>query len=486
MFSAVFVLLFVVAGHVSAQDLTTSPSGNPIIDDWYADPEGIVYNGTFWIYPTTSKAWGEQVYLDGFSSTDMVHWTTHKNVAVKDDFSWARGAMWAPAAATRNGKYYLYFSANDIQNDDQLGGIGVGVADKPEGPFKDAIGKPLIGKYYNKASPIDQDVFIDDDGQAYIYWGGFGRANVALLNEDMISLGTHSDGSVAKEITPEGYTEGSQMFKRNGKYYFMWSEDVWTGPNYAVAYAIADSPLGPFQRLGRVIQQDSAVATGSGHNGVLNVPNTDIWYITYHRRPLGETNGDHRVTCYERMYFEADDTIRPVVMGVKDNFADGNMLGWKTYGGEWSVDTNKLIGSAGSESKAALNTNFEDQKYEALVTLTSQPTDDNSDAGLIFRAGNIAEGLDAYSGYYAGLSLKGYVILGRSGGGWQELNRYNMTIESGLTYHVRATAIGSDIKIEVGNFTVITAQDSTYPSGTNGVRVFQASAKFGKVSVEKV
>ena len=127
-----------------------------------------------------------------------------------------------------------------------------------------------------------------------MYYGGWGHANVVKLNADMTSLGTFADGSTYKEITPENYVEGSQMFKRGGKYYLMWSEGGWTGPDYSVSYAMADSPTGPFKKIDKVLAQDPAVAKGSGHNSVVNVPGTDIWYIVYHRRPLSETDGNHR------------------------------------------------------------------------------------------------------------------------------------------------------------------------------------------------
>lgn len=158
-----------------------------------------------------------------------------------------------------------------------MDGIGVAVADRSEGPYVDAIDKPLIGDYHNGAQPIDQHVFIDDaSGQAYIYYGGHSHANVAKLKEDMISIGTFDDGTTFKEITPENYVEGSQMIKRNSIYYLMWSEGDWTGPDYGVSYAMADSPLGPFNRKTKILRQDSAVAKNSGHNDVIHVPGTDI------------------------------------------------------------------------------------------------------------------------------------------------------------------------------------------------------------------
>jgi len=102
------------------------------------------------------------------------------------------------------------------------------------------------------------------------------------------------------------------MFIRNGKYYFMWSEGGWTGPDYSVAYAIADSPMGPFERIGKILQQDPSVATGAGHHSVVHNKKEDAWYIVYHRRPLGETDGNHRVVCVDKMEFDSEGLIKPV------------------------------------------------------------------------------------------------------------------------------------------------------------------------------
>ena len=92
----------------------------------------------------------------------------------------------------------------------------------------------------------------------------------------------------------------------------MWSEGGWTGPDYAVAYAVSDSPFGPFKRESKILQQDPAVATGAGHHSVIHNKKDDSWYIVYHRRPLGETHANHRVTCIEKMYFDKDGKILPV------------------------------------------------------------------------------------------------------------------------------------------------------------------------------
>ena len=143
-------------------------------------------------------------------------------------------------------------------------------------------------------------------------YGGWQHCNIVRLNASFNGLLPFADGSLYKEITPKEYVEGPFLFLRNNKYYFMWSEGGWGGPNYRVAYAMADSPFGPFERIGTILQQDASVATGAGHHSVLQVPGKDEWYIVYHRRPLGETDANHRVVCIDKMEFDEMGLIKPV------------------------------------------------------------------------------------------------------------------------------------------------------------------------------
>ena len=312
----VLTVLFVssVIYAATAQSVSKTTPVNPVFPGWYADPEAAIFNNKYWIYPTYSAKFDDQVFLDAFSSTDMKTWVKHEKILDTANVKWARRAVWAPAIIEKNGKYYLFFGANDIQSDNESGGIGVAVADKPEGPFKDLLGKPLIDKFHNGAQPIDQFVFKDKDGAYYMYYGGWRHCNVARLNDSFTGFVPFTDGTVFKEITPEGYVEGSFMFIRDNKYYFMWSEGGWGGPGYSVAYAISDSPFGPFKRIEKILQQDPAVATGAGHHSVIHDPKNDKWYIVYHRRPLGETDANHRVTCIDKMFFDEKGLIKPVKM----------------------------------------------------------------------------------------------------------------------------------------------------------------------------
>jgi beta-xylosidase len=305
-----FIIVSFLSNHLHAQNKTTS--GNPVIKGWYADPEGTIFNGVYWIYPTYSDTYDKQVFFDAFSSPDLITWTKHEKILDTANVKWAKRAVWAPAIIEKEGKYYLFFGANDIQNDNEYGGIGVTISDKPEGPFKDHIGWPLIDKFYNGAQPIDQFVFEDRDGQYYIIYGGWQHCNIAKLNSGFTGLIPFEDCTAFKEITPKNYVEGPLMFVHNNKYYFMWSEGGWTGPDYSVAYAIGDSPFGPFERVGKILQQDSAIATGAGHHSVIYNIEKNLWYIVYHRRPLGETAANHRVTCMEQLFFDKKGFIVPV------------------------------------------------------------------------------------------------------------------------------------------------------------------------------
>lgn len=287
---------------------------NPLFEGWYADPEGLVDGNTLWVYPTRSLPFDEQTYFDAFSTEDLVCWKKHDKVLSSEQVKWARRALWAPSVLKKDGTYYMFFSANDI-HEGEMGGIGVAYAKRPEGPFKDLLGKPLIKDIVNGAQPIDQHVFQDPrSGDWYMYYGGWKHCNVVRLSSDFKKLLPFEDGSLYKEVTPENYVEGPFMLYRDGKYYFMWSEGSWTKDNYKVAYAIADSPLGPFKREETILQSDPALGTGAGHHSVVQDPKSGAYLIIYHRHPLGAKSGNDRVVCMDSLKFMPDGKIAPVKM----------------------------------------------------------------------------------------------------------------------------------------------------------------------------
>ncbi|WP_431330842.1 family 43 glycosylhydrolase [Streptomyces sp. IPPR8] len=284
------------------------PTRSPVLPGLYADPDVRYMDGRYWIYPTTDGFPGwSGTRFKAFSSRDLVHWTDHGVILdLGPDVAWADGNAWAPAIAERDGKYYFYFCAEQQ--------IGVAVADSPAGPFKDALGGPLVGKGRFSGQMIDPSVFTDDDGRSYLYWGN-GHGYVVPLNDDMVSF----DASRVKDITPANFREGSFVVKRDGTYYFMWSEDDTRSEDYHVAYATGPTPLGPWTKRGTILSKRPEYGIlGTGHHSVVNAPGTDDWYVVYHRFALngpGGPGGDgtHRETTIDRLRFAADGTIEPVV-----------------------------------------------------------------------------------------------------------------------------------------------------------------------------
>ena len=318
-----FIFLVIILSVISSR-----AQNNPVFPGWYADPEGTIMDGKYWIFPTYSAPYDKQVHFDAFSSPDIVNWTKHERIIDTAAIKWAHRAVWAPSIIKKEDKYFLLFGANDIQSNDEYGGIGIAVSDKPQGPYKDYLGKALVDKFHNGAQPIDQFVF-QDNGKYFLIYGGWRHCNIAQLNDDFTGFISFDDGTIFKEITPKGYVEGPFMFKKNDKYYFMWSEGGWTGPDYSVAYAVADSPFGPFKRIDKILQQDAKIATGAGHHSLIHNKDTDDYYMVYHRRPLDETDRNSREICIDLMEFNNDGTIKPVVItnqGVKANLLRNKII----------------------------------------------------------------------------------------------------------------------------------------------------------------
>jgi beta-xylosidase len=321
-FGTIFVAIISVVATENAPAFA-----NPIFDGWYADPQIRRFGDMYWVFPTASTSFVAQTQFDAFSSCDMKEWTKHAAVLKAGDVAWAHSCMWAPDVHERDGKYYLFFSANNAYpadgsrtgtvvrafGDAKYGGIGVAVAEKPDGPYRDLLGRPLIDHFWSGAQPIDQYVF-EYNGGWYMIYGGWGRCNLVRLSDDFKSLLPFEDGAMWRDFTPKGYVEGSVLFERKGRWYFMYSSGSWTLDDYCVCYSVGDSPFGPFTFKGKVLGVQRPLATGAGHHSVICVPGTDDWLICYHRRPVPNEGRDHRVVCVDRMEFDEAGDIKPVVM----------------------------------------------------------------------------------------------------------------------------------------------------------------------------
>lgn len=296
-------ILFILMGLTAP--VQAQLSGNPLFSG--ADPEIHYFNNKYYIYPTAVG--GKQFHA--FSSTDLTNWVDEGVIFdIGPQCSWAENNGWAPGLAFRNNKYYFYYTA-EVK-------IGVAVGDSPLGPFTD-LGAPLIGTDPFTDDIIDAMVFTDDDGQAYIYYGGSGKSKLVVrkLNPDMISLSTASTN-----ITPQNYTEAPYMVKRKGIYYMMYSNGYWGNDSYNVQYSTSNSPMGPWTYRGTVLSSN-VQDKGPGHHSVIKMGDCDEYYIVYHRYE-NASSGDRKVAI-DHMYFNANDLIEPVNMtnyGVKPRVPD--------------------------------------------------------------------------------------------------------------------------------------------------------------------
>ncbi len=300
--SFLFSICLITGLGAKAQSVDTLNAPAAALPGVYADPNIAAFNKKFYIYPTTDGTVGwMSTYFTCWSSNNLVDWKNEGVILdLPKDLTWAKERAWAPAIAKKNNKYYFYYSA-DVN-------IGVAVSDKPTGPFKDPIGKPLIKRGSLRGQMIDPMVFVDDDGSAYMYWGQ-GQCHAVKLNDDMVSC----DTSKIINFKPEGYNEGPFVIKRKGIYYLMWSEYDTRDPRYSIAYATSTSPLGPFTKVvNQPVLKGKGVVKGAGHHSVVNVPGTDQWFIAYHRFKIPGGDGYNRETCISPMYFDKDGKILPV------------------------------------------------------------------------------------------------------------------------------------------------------------------------------
>ena len=268
----------------------------PILPDFYADPSARVFAGKLYIYPSHdiagSTGW-HMVDWHVFSYEGEGKWTDHGVIFSLKDITWANSDAYAPDCIERNGKYYFYFPAD--------GKIGVAVAPTPLGPFQDALGKPLIKSGEAGRYCIDPCPFIDDDGQAYLYFGnGNDYVAVVKLKSDMITR----DGPV--QLLPlKNYAEGIWVHKRDGIYYASYPSHVGDLSANLMEYSVAKSPLGPFTHKGVILDNRSRNVHGSitEYKGQ--------WYVFYHI--AGPSPYERRV-CVERLAYNDDGTIKPVQM----------------------------------------------------------------------------------------------------------------------------------------------------------------------------
>lgn len=289
---------------------------NPFITSHYtADPSAHVFNGRMYVYPSHDRDDSQtfdMIDYHVYSSGNMVDWKDHGMALHLDSVSWATEKAWAPDCAYKNGKYYFYFPTDQSY-------IGVAVSNSPTGPFKDALGKPLVTKHspgvVNTRDFIDPSIFIDDDGTPYLFFGQL-DLNVVKLNEDMISY----DGPITQIKGATDFFEAVWVHKYKGTYYLSysnWGVKGKTKPQ--IVYATAKNVLGPYTYQGVILDE---VNSGTNHHSIVEFHGK--WYLFYHNADLfySQTSADEpdikkapyrRSICVDYLFYNNDGTIQKVI-----------------------------------------------------------------------------------------------------------------------------------------------------------------------------
>ena len=305
--SLIFVLTLIGVNNLSAQ--------NPIVRNQFsADPTARVFNGKLYVFPSHDiavppntnlrKDWFCMADYHVFTSENLTDWTDHGVIVSQNKVKWVDStsySMWAPDCIERNGKYYFYFPANKNiadANGRKGFGIGVAIADKPEGPYFPQP-EPIKG-----VSGIDPNVFIDKDGQAYLYWA-MGNIVVAKLKDNMTELA--SEPTIIANLPQKGLKEGPFLFERNGIFYL-------TFPHVEnkierLEYAISDNPMGPFKMAG-VVMDESPMNCWTNHQSFVQFKGQ--WYLFYHQNAYSPKFDKNRSICADSLFFNSDGTIRKV------------------------------------------------------------------------------------------------------------------------------------------------------------------------------
>ncbi len=307
--------------------------GNPIYENIFtADPAVMVDGDTLYVYAGQDEAapggWFNMNNWVCFSTKNMVDWKYEGVVLKCTDFAWgSRGTAWACHVVKKKDKYYFY-STSGQPNGKGLT-VGVAVSDSPTGPFRDVKGEPLFdntittGNKQDSMEDIDPAVFIDDDGQGYIYWGN-GKLHYALLSDDMLSLkDLDGDGKLTEGVDvftdvkinnmKGSYAEAPWLYKESKKYYLVYASEL---PQY-VRYAVSDSPRGPWEYAGTILDRNLCPDGKAGpdnsdtcHPAVVRFKEHS--YVFYHNSALPTGGQTRRSVCVEEMFYNPDGTIKPV------------------------------------------------------------------------------------------------------------------------------------------------------------------------------
>lgn len=318
---------------MSSMGVSALENGNPLVNHIYtADPSGHVFENRVYIYPSHDEDDAMRYTMKDYhvlSSADLLTWEDHGVALSVDNVPWASQKMWAPDCVYKDGIYYFYFPAKDKDNNFR---IGVATSDSPAGPF---TAEP---NYIQGSDEIDPAVFIDDDGQAYLYWGGK-SVKVAKLDASMKKI----NGEILKLKGVDYFYEAAWMHKYQNTYYLSYSTGKFLPDtnDHLIAYATADSPTGPFSYQGIVNGDVSGI---TNHHSIVEYKGQ--WYLFYHNSDLSGGNNTRRSVAADYLHFNDDRSIRPVIQ---------TELGIGRYNGRSTIEAENYSETKNTKKRENLN-----------------------------------------------------------------------------------------------------------------------------------
>ena len=413
-------------------------SGNPILPGYYADPTVVEHDGIFYLYATLDP-WGGET-LGCWSSDDFAHWTFHElNWPTKTACTSAtsQGAMvWAPSVVKGvDGKFHMYVSVGSE--------VWAGVAEHPLGPWENSLGdQPLIpGDFKPGYHMIDAEAFIDDDGQAWLYWGSGwnwvnGKCWVVPLGADMKSFA----GEV-QDVTPEHYFEAPILMKHEGKYYLMYSDGKTTEDTYQVHYAIGNSPVGPFEEAANspiLVSDHGKNVLSPGHHTVVDLEGET--YILYHRHSIPfDPEQIGRQVCMDKLEWDESGLIKEV---------EPTHKGVPQFARSWDMPISHPMGHLKASSELSKNYVAAFAGDDNYATLWKPAVEDES-PGLTMDLGKITQvELQELRLEYAWKPYRFTVKSSKDGEQWDVLRDYTDTPVQGSPVEISTPVTARFLRIE--------------------------------------
>ncbi|KAM7201462.1 Glycosyl hydrolase, five-bladed beta-propellor domain containing protein [Rhypophila sp. PSN 637] len=478
-------------------DFSTYPHGNPFIPVIFGYSDASYYDGKYWVYHANFPQRPNNPYIDAYSSSDLKTWRQYR-VLSKDAFAWVpegKPIMSVTATKAIDGRYYLYFDVAVGDGASATVQIGVGVADRPEGPYTDKLNRALHDtKQSASLGTSGPSVFSDNTG-TYLYYINNNRAQFVKLKDGIILFDREPSALDLKTSSqqPAAVFGGLKIFAREGQYYLLYRRDP---GSFQIAYAKSSNPTSGFvEEAGNVLVADNALATSFGSATVINVNGTNIWHLVYTRKLSDHGWDDPSMSglAYDRLFFDGQ-AIQQITMTMQDDFDNEShdRAIWTEY---WAKYITVLNTADEGFFRMAAPFHKGERDYGDGRSMMSTNFKPMANAGVVFRVKNplmsaLSAPEDDFEGYYAGFQINpNKLVVGLvTNGSWSSLREADLGADFNYTQknRLRVRAEGATIHVAAGPNSdqyLITVTDETFKFGQTGLRTFKINSWFDNLMI---